>query len=237
MNKSRVSFGATIAGALTFLAHNFQLTGTTPLGQHILEVACAIVAYVAGAWIHGRATQPPASNGPTSIRGRGASTFLLMLGLAALAVPRSSWAQVPDSAQRHELELGSDVSMRSDSVTEPVRVRIGYELGQRFTVEYAASARRDGASGSFDAVVSLGVTAAVVPGSTRFDGPYLAPQLVYHYIGGPAQLGVGVEVGTRKQTGANMVVRVFTFTRDYFATRRLPTVTSVGVGAGVSFGF
>jgi hypothetical protein len=234
VNKSRVSIGATIAGAVTFLAHNFQITGTTPLGEHVLAVACAIVAYVAGAWLHGKSATPP-SNGPTSIRGRGASTFLVLLALAALA-PTSSWAQVPDSAQRHRLELGSDVSMRSDSVTEPVRVRVGYGVDQRFTVEYAASAARS-SEGYFEANASIGVTAAVVPGSTRFDGPYVSPQLIYHYEGGPAQLGVGVELGTRKQTGPNMIVRVFTFTRDYLATRRLPTVTSIGVGAGVSFGF
>jgi hypothetical protein len=235
VNKGRVSIGATVAGVVTFLAHNFQLTGTTPLGAHILEVACAILAYVAGAWVHNKSVTP-SSNGPTSIRGRGASTFLLMFAALAALTPRSGWAQTPDSMQRHRLELGSDVSMRSDSVTEPVRVRVGYGVDQRFTVEYAASAARSD-EGYFEANVSLGVTAAVVPGSTRFDGPYLSPQLIYHYEGGPAQLGVGIEVGTRKQTGANMVARVFMFTRDYFATRRLPTVTSIGVGAGVSFGF
>jgi len=140
-----------------------------------------------------------------------------------------------DSAQRHALELGTDIRMRTDSVTEPTRVRIGIALGPRITVEYTASASRS-EEGYFEANASLGLTAALTPGATRFAGAYVAPSILYHYEGGPAQLGAGLELGKRMQVGANVILRAFMFMDDYFATRRLPAITSAGAGAGGSFG-
>lgn len=233
MNKTAsISIGAILTGALTWLAHNFHVTGTTELGQQILTVACAIVGYIAGANIHKNGTATP--GGPTITR----AWLVPLVGLLALTAAPLHAQGTPaaiDSAQRHALELGTDLRMRSDSVTEPVRVRVGLALGPRITVEYTASASR-APEGYFEAILSLGLTAALTPGTSRFNGAYVAPSVLYHYDGGPAQLGVGLELGKRMQVGPNVIVRAFTFMDDYFRTRRLPTITSAGVGAGGSFG-
>lgn len=174
-----------------------------------------------------------------------ARVLLVPFLAAALALPAGLAGQgtraAIDSAQRHALELGTDLRMRTDSVTEPVRVRAGLALGPRITVEYTATVAREktaAGAGYFEAAVSLGVTAALTSGANRFSGMYVAPSILYRYEGDTkaAQVGVGLELGKRMQIAPNIIVRPFMFMDDYFATRRLPGLTPAGVGAGGSFG-
>lgn len=221
---------ATVA-AWTLAHYHIDIIPRDETGVAVYTFVVYVLTSIFHVKLNGNGPPPPA---PTISR----ALLVPLLGLALLS-PAALGAQgtraAIDSAQRHALELGADMRMRTDSVTEPVRVRAGLALGPRITVEYTASAARS-SEGYFEANLSLGLTAALLSGATRFNGMYVAPSVLYHYEGGPAQLGVGLELGKRMQIAPNVILRAFTFMDDYFATRALPTVTSMGAGAGGSFG-
>ena len=218
-----VTVGGIIAGVGGWLLAHFDITGKDAIGQGIIT----LIAYLAAALTHGKGngngTPPPPP----------VSRFGAVLLLVGLGVPGALHAQA-DTTKRYRVELGADAVMRTDSVTEPQSVRAGLLLGTAFTVEYRASAAR-ASEGYFEATADLGVTAALFPGSTNRAGQYVEPVVSYHYEGGPAQLGVGVEAGTRTLLTNGTAVRASMFTTVYLGTSRLPGVTSVGARVGVSF--
>lgn len=141
---------------------------------------------------------------------------------------------VTDTTKVYHLELGVDVITHNDSLTDGKSARAGYLIGKSFTAEVQGNFHRTDA-GIFDATVSLGLTAALLPGDNSLSGKYVEPLLSYHYQGGPAQMGVGLEVGARVLTGKTLAARASVFTIDYLRTKNLPTITSVGAKVGMSF--
>jgi hypothetical protein len=142
---------------------------------------------------------------------------------------------MPNAARAQRAEVGFDAVMRTDSVTEPQRVRAGLLVGTRATVEYTAAVARS-SEGYFEATASLGVTLSVVPGSTNRAGAYVGVALPYHYEGGPAQLGLDEEVGMRTPALGG-TARLAMFSTQWLKTKRLPGPTAMGARAGLSFYF
>jgi hypothetical protein len=253
---AKIGIGGIIAGGVGWLNTNFAVTPKTALAQAILFG----LAYIVAGLTHGSAPDapPPVQDPPApSAKRFGAypregvpgphpaarvallCTVLLAVmgvtGAAAQAKPKARAATVADTAERYHVELGVDAVMRSDSVTEPQSARIGYLIGNRFTVEYRGGIGRE-ASGAFRATAELGVTAALLDSTSNRTGLYVEPLVAYHTEGGPAQVGVGLESGSRTvKVGTNITVRASMFTVDYFKTKRLPTVTSFGARIGISF--
>lgn len=222
---SGITVAAVGMAVVQFLAAHLNAGALSPTLQIIIA---AILAGLGIGTHHGVSVSAQTPSGPSKLG------LLLLLGLLPMNLQaQHRKALAADTVKAVHVELGADAVMRTDSVTEPQSVRIGLLLGSAFTVEYRASATRS--EGYFEATADLGITAALLSGSTNRAGQYVEPLLSYHYDGGPAQLGVGVEVGTRTATIGPMAIRASMFTIDYFATKRLPTVTSVGARVGVSF--
>lgn len=145
-------------------------------------------------------------------------------------VPAALWSQ---QAESYSYELGSDAVMRSDSVTAPMRIRAGLLLGHSVTLEYTAAYHRP-AGEAFQATVSVGFTAAVLPGATNTSGGYVAPAAVLQYIGYRPQFGVELATGTRTETSEHIAARAEMFTTEYFGNRTFKPRNVVGARVGVS---
>lgn len=232
-HKVRFTISSVLVAVATFIVTHFQILPKDQTGEWIL----ALIVYVFTAITHSAGTV--ATTKPTGIS-RLAPLLLLPVALGGLPTPmqaqggRAAIVAAAESLPRH-IELGVDAVMRSDSVTQPRSLRAGLVLGQNFTLEVQSSAERS-SEGYFEATANLGVTAAILPSSTNLAGEYVMPLVSYHYDGGPAQLGVGFETGTRDVLSASgFSARASMFTITYFKTASLPAITSVGARVGLSF--
>lgn len=137
-----------------------------------------------------------------------------------------------DSAH-YKVEFGSDVNVSQTGDSLPGLVRVGYILGNTFTVEARGSAQKD--NSYLEADLALSLTAAVFPGATSVHGQYVEAGLAYRYEGGAFQYGLSIGTGTRAIATNGIAARIGAFSQYLLPRNGIPGSTTVGARVGISF--
>lgn len=127
------------------------------------------------------------------------------------------------------------VSQTGDSL--PGEYGIGKLIGSRFSVQAAVSAHSVGPSGSshLEGDFSLGLTAAIFPGSTNLHGEAVYGTLINHRNGSDWQWGVQFGTLLRVVGPDGISARTGPYYRYLISRGPLPSQSGVGATAGISF--
>lgn len=142
-------------------------------------------------------------------------------------------ADAAADSSNFKIEFGSDVNVSQTGDSLPGDVRLGWILGNTFTLEATGAAQKDG--DYLEAEVGLGVTAAIFPGATSVHGQFVEGALAYHYEGGPFQYGVVFGTGMRLVATNGIAARTGAFVEYLFPRAGIAAHTSIGAKVGISF--